>query len=105
MPRLTRPPAMPGEVEAAIETVGNRARAELLRTLAIHGPLTLSELADELGASRTGTHHHLVALEQHGLVRCDRPPEERRGRTVRWSLVPGAGQKMVDALAKYIAGH
>lgn len=104
MPRLTRPPAMPGEVEAAIETVGNRARAELLRALAIHGPLALSELSDELGASRTGTHHHLVALEQRDLVQCDHAPEERRGRTVRWSLIPGAGQKMVDSLGDYIAG-
>lgn len=105
MPRLTEPPGMPQEVVTAIETIGNRARTEILRLLATEGALSAGELAERLGATKSGVHHHLSALEADGLVSGDLPTDRRPGRVVRWCV----NRARVEALARtwldYTAGR
>ncbi|WP_454730354.1 ArsR/SmtB family transcription factor [Cellulosimicrobium protaetiae] len=105
MPRLTKPPGMPREVEVAIELIGNRARAEVLRALALHGTLTIAELADLLGATRPAVQGHLKALERQGLVAADVPPERRQGRRVQWQADRQQVEKVGTAFSDYIAGR
>lgn len=105
MPRLTKPPGMPREVEVAIELIGNRARAEVLRALALHGTLTIAELSDLLGATRPAVQGHLRALEGEGLVVADVPPERRQGRRVQWRTDRQAVERVGAAFGDYIAGR
>ncbi|GED11336.1 hypothetical protein CCE02nite_33350 [Cellulosimicrobium cellulans] len=105
MPRLTKPPGMPREVEVAIELVGNRARAEVLRALALHDTLTIAELADLLGATRQAVQSHLRAFEAQGLVHADVPPERRQGRRVQWQADRQQVEKVGTAFSDYIAGR
>jgi len=105
MPRLTTPPEMPREVAGAIETIGNRARTELLHQLGTCGPLTTTELADRIAAPRTSTHTHLVQLERAGLVVADEATGQRRGRTVRWSLNRQKVREAADAWSAYANGE
>jgi len=105
MPRLTKPPGMPREVEVAIELIGNRARAEVLRALALHDTLTIPELADLLGATRQAVQRHLRVLEAQELVHADVPPERRQGRRVQWRANQREVDKIGTAFADYIAGR
>ncbi|MGN7704977.1 ArsR/SmtB family transcription factor [Cellulosimicrobium composti] len=105
MPRLTRPPGMPREVEVAIELIGNRARAEVLRALALHDTLTIAELAELLDATRPAVHGHLKALEAQGLVDADIPAERRQGRRVHWRANRSEVEKVGTAFGDYIAGR
>lgn len=106
MPRLIEPPGMPQEVSTAIETIGNRARIEILRSLALHGPLTLTELADELEVGRSSTQRHLATLEEQGLVRGDIPSAERWRRVaVRWRVNADAVDDVLNALRTYLTGR
>ncbi|WP_402377980.1 ArsR/SmtB family transcription factor [Isoptericola rhizosphaerae] len=106
MPRLIEPPGMPEEVSTAIETIGNRARIEILRSLTLHGPLTLTELADDLGVGRSTTQRHLAALERQNLVAGDVPLEDRWHRAqVRWQVNTSTVDEAFAALRDYAAGR
>ena len=105
MPRLIQPPAMPQEVEAIIETIGNRARAQVLHELATRGQATAPELARLLGSNRARIGAHLKALEVAGLVRADISEGQRQGRTVRWSLDPACVEEHVRRLGDYLTGR
>lgn len=105
VPRLIQPPDMSREVQEIIEALGIATRVHVLRALALHGPATAPELARELNADRAGLHQHLRNLEEAGLVHADLPPEERRGRTVRWSADPQRVAAAVRKLGDYLAGR
>ena len=105
MPRLTEPPGMPLEVVTAIETIGNRARTQVLRLLATEGPLTAAELAERLGATKPSVHNHLAALEASGLVTGDLEASLRPGRTVRWSADRARVQRLAETWARYATGE
>lgn len=94
---------MPQEVSRAIDTVGNRARTELLHQLTAAGPLTTIEVAERASASRPSVMAHLLKLEAAGLVSADVLPERRHGRTVRWSVNRGEVRAVADAWARYAA--
>lgn len=96
---------MPQEVVTAIETIGNRARTQILRLLAAHGPLTAAELAAQLGATKPSVHSHLAALEAAGLVAGDLEVSQRPGRTVRWTVDRDRVQQLADTWARYAAGQ
>ncbi|MFS0701769.1 ArsR/SmtB family transcription factor [Cellulomonas sp. 179-A 4D5 NHS] len=104
MPRLTTPPDMPGEVAAAIEVIGNRVRARVLRELALHGPQTAVDLAAAIGQRREVVYQQLVVLEDAGLVSADEPPGRRLGRTVHWTVRDDAVQNLVARIGAYLAG-
>jgi predicted ArsR family transcriptional regulator len=105
MPRLTEPPGMPQEVVTAIETIGNRARTEILRLLTTQGPLTAAELAEHLGATKPSVHGHLAALEASGLVAGDVEFSQRPGRTVRWKANRRRIQQLATTWARYATGE
>lgn len=105
MPRLIQPPAMPQEVEAIIETIGNRARAQVLHELATQGQATAPELAHHLGSNRATTGAHLKALEAAGLVRADIPEGQRQGRAVRWTIDAERVDHYLRELGNYLTGH
>jgi DNA-binding transcriptional ArsR family regulator len=104
MPRLTQPPEMPRRVADAIEIIGNRARTELLHHLRTDGPLTTTELADHIGASRASTHAHLLQLEAFGLVDADEQQGQRSGRTVRWTVNRQQVRELAQQWSNYAAG-
>lgn len=59
----------------------SQGRMAVLRCLALHGPLNLSEIARLRGVSRQGVQRLAEALEQDGLVRASspaRPPRAKR---------------------------
>lgn len=105
MPRLTRPPKMPREVEVAIELIGNRARADIVRALSTHTTLTIPEIADIIGATRPAVLGHLNRLEERGLVEADTPSGQRRGRVVHWRVVPAEVERVGTAFLDYLAGR
>lgn len=87
MPRYVRPAQGPN-VEAAIEVLGNRARAALLRFLREHGPATRGEIAEALGMSPSTTYNQLKALAAAGVILSDPPVSaETHGARVKWSVV------------------
>lgn len=105
MPRLTTPPDMPREVSAAIDVIGNRVRARLVRELAVSGPQTTVELAKAIDQRREVVYEHLVLLEDARLICADEPAGRRLGRTVRWSVQPDAVQRLVAQIGTYLAGE
>lgn len=61
-------------------------RVRIRELLLLHGPLTVSELAAELGLSSPGVRRHLDAMRDAGQVSekvADRPGGTRRGRPAR----------------------
>ncbi len=87
MPRYVRPAHGPN-VEAAIEVLGNRARAALLRFLIEHGPATRGEIAEALDMSPSTTYNQLKALAAAGAIASDPPiSAETHGARVRWMVV------------------
>lgn len=68
MPRLSVPPAMSQEVSRAIEIIGNRARATIVRHIVLNGPSSATELATEVGAAREAVYVHLMLMEKTGVV-------------------------------------
>lgn len=77
------PGDMPNNVLAAIETIGNNVRTEILRLVSAQS-LTAIELADQIGVHPASIHRHLIVLERHGLVAADVAPGRRRGQSVTW---------------------
>lgn len=87
MPVLITPPGMPEDVVAAIETMGNRARTELLHLLSSAGrALTTQELTEALDGTRIRVREHLMEMESDGLVVANYPPGERAGRKLLWTV-------------------
>jgi DNA-binding transcriptional ArsR family regulator len=103
MPRHIEPAAMPRGVSAAIETIGNRVRTEILRALHSRGPLTTTELAEHVATRRETVHYHLTHLEEAGLVTGDQSGDDRaRRRVVRWTIQADAVRATLTALGAYI---
>lgn len=103
MPSLTQPPSMPGEVTAAIENIGNRARAQIIHELALHSPQSARELADKVGAHPGVVYQHLLQLESAELVVADTEAGRRAGKVVRWTVDVAAVDTMIHTLATYLA--
>lgn len=102
MPSLTQPPSMPGEVTAAIENIGNRARAQIIHELALHSPQSARELADRVGAHPGVVYQHLLQLESAHLVAADTEAGRRAGKIVRWTVNADAVDTMIRTLTKYL---
>lgn len=103
MPSLIYPPSMPGEVTAAIENIGNRARAQIIHELALHGPQTARELAAAVSANPDVVYQHLLRLESARLVAADAEAGHRAGKIVRWTVDRQAVDATVATLAAYLA--
>jgi len=93
---------MPGEVTAAIENIGNRARAQIIHELALHSPQSARELADKVGAHPGVVYQHLLQLERAGLVSSDTEAGRRAGKVVRWAVDTEAVRTMVRTLSAYL---
>jgi DNA-binding transcriptional ArsR family regulator len=96
---------MPREVVEAIEITGDGTRTEILHALVNQGPLTTTEVAEHLGATRSFTHRHLLALERAGAVVPDMAQPTRRGRIVRWSVNRTRVRQIADTWRIYAAGE
>ena len=97
---------MPEAVVIAIETMGNRARTELLRALSLsEKPLTTTELAAACVMNRVWTLKHLQAMEEHGIVAGDIPAGERHGRIVRWSVKKTRLDELAETWVSYASGQ
>jgi DNA-binding transcriptional ArsR family regulator len=108
MPRLIQP-NHPQEVEAAIEVLGNRAHAAILRYLHQKGPCTTGEilkgiiLVGNKKLTRPSLQHHLEALEAAGAVTADSPSGERRGKRVKYEAnIDGVGFELLPAYINYL---
>jgi len=64
------------------QTPVSHARLALLRSLALQGPSSSSEIARERGVTRQGIHRVAGVLEAEGLVRKRRDPRHRRKRVL-----------------------
>ncbi len=92
---------------AAIETMGNRARTEILRILLTEGAMTRTQIATRLAAEGADVPlrmvlRHLNAMEEQGLVVCDVPREVRHGRTPAWSANPDRPQQLAEQWLGYL---
>lgn len=96
---------MPLEVETVIALIGNRARSEIVRTLAQRGPLTASALAESVGVVRSRVHVHIAALEAEGLIAGDVPASERAGRTVHWAVNLAVVERALVVFRHYLRGN
>lgn len=113
MPSLITPPDMPEDVVEAIETLGNRARTEMLRLLLAHGPLTRAELNLQLRELATSgdkkipermVWNHLLAMEDAGLVSADVPRGQRQGKTTTWSADATRARQLATRWVEYVEG-
>lgn len=95
---------MPLEVETVVALIGNRARCEIVRTLAQRGPLTASALAESVGVVRSRVHVHIAALEEEGLITGDVPVSVRAGRTVRWAVNLAVVERALAVFKNYLRG-
>jgi DNA-binding transcriptional ArsR family regulator len=68
MPRLVLPPTMSPEVSKAIEIIGNRARAAIIRELTRQGPRTPTQLAGLINANREAVYVHIKKLQDLGVI-------------------------------------
>jgi DNA-binding transcriptional ArsR family regulator len=72
------------DVDAVFAALADPTRRRLLDQLSTDGPLTATELAGNYPVSRQAVVKHLSALAAAGLL-----DAERRGREVRYGVVPG----------------
>ncbi|HEV3227563.1 MAG TPA: metalloregulator ArsR/SmtB family transcription factor [Acidimicrobiales bacterium] len=68
---------------AVFEALADPTRRQVLSLVGRHGPVTATELAEQLPVSRQAVAKHLDALRTAGLVESD-----RHGRDVRFGLKP-----------------
>lgn len=110
MPRLIQP-NHPQEIEAAIEILGNRAHAAILRHLSHVGPCTTGEilrgltLDDGKKLTRPSLQHHLEALEMAGGISADHPVGRRHGRRVKYTAnIDNIEFDLIPAFVRYLRG-
>lgn len=110
MPRLIQP-NHPQEIEYAIEILGNRAHAVILRHLSQIGPSTTGEILKgvTLGGgkklTRPSLQHHLKALELSGAISADQPAGQRHGRRVKYTAsMDNIEFALIPAYVQYLRG-
>jgi DNA-binding transcriptional ArsR family regulator len=110
MPRLIQP-NHPQEVEAAIEVLGNRAHAAILRYLHQKGPCTTGEILNGIilngnkKLTRPSLQHHLEALEATGAVTVDFPVGQRHGKRVKYEAnIDAVEFELLPAYVNYLRG-
>lgn len=89
----------------AVAFMGNRAQADILRTLATEGPCTIGSLLRHLDMSRASVNKHLVTLEETGLVRGDPPTGKRHGRSVVYAIDENRIQVLANRYIQYVTGR
>ena len=104
MPKITRPVdiAWTSDVEAAIETFGNRGRNEIIRYLEGHGPVPRGDIVDAVSASEASVAQHLLALEETGAIVVDIAQGRRHGRSPRYSVDENRIKELLDAHQDYL---
>jgi DNA-binding HxlR family transcriptional regulator len=106
MPTLMQPD-LPGDVMRAIETLGSRARVEILHLLQTRGALSTAEIHEATPfqpAARRSLQLHLDALEREGFIVGTPGAGHRGGRLVTWEINAAAVRSALDTLASYVAG-
>ncbi|UAJ81759.1 helix-turn-helix transcriptional regulator (plasmid) [Leifsonia sp. ZF2019] len=82
-------PDRPDLVELAIDTLGNLARNQILRHIAINPETYFGKIRQAApGINPNTLSRHLRHLENAGLVTVDLPPAERKGRSPRYTTNP-----------------
>jgi DNA-binding transcriptional ArsR family regulator len=71
-------------VEGVFSALSDPTRRRVMAFLSERGPVSATDLAEELPVTRQAVAKHLAALEAAGLV-----ASERRGRERRFTLTPG----------------
>lgn len=111
MPRLIQP-NHPQEIEDAIEILGNRAHAAILRHLSQVGPSTTGEilkgltLGDGKKLTRPSLQHHLEALEMAGGICADHPAGQRHGRRVKYTAnIDNIEFVLIPSYVQYLRGQ
>lgn len=105
VPTLITPPEMPEAVVIAVETMGNRARIDILRMLVeAETAMTNLELAERLETNKISVRRHLLELEKQGLVIADLSAKERGSRTVHWRADPERFRQLLERLGAYVLG-
>ena len=106
MPVLITPPGMPEAVVGAIETMGNRARTELLHILgSTDRGMTTQELADAVDGNRIQVREHLLEMEKLQLVSANFPAGERAGRKILWQAHPERIAQLAKTWQEYAQGQ
>jgi DNA-binding MarR family transcriptional regulator len=69
----------------------------ILAKLKRKGPLTISELAEDMVMDRTTLGRNILPLERDGLIRIEQTPSDRRAKELRLTK---AGEKRLEAARK-----
>lgn len=104
MPRLIRP-KLPSDVEMAINFMGSRAQADVLRQLAILGPSTIGRLQTVVEISRPSLNRLLESLALMGLIVTDPPQGLRQGREVTYEVQQSRIRSLSRAYLDYVEGR
>lgn len=89
----------------AIGFIGNRAQADILRQLSIHGPCTVGQIQTVSEISRPSLNRHLSALEAAGLVTTDPPAGQRHGKSVTYRVEPKRIDQLAQEYVRYVRGQ
>ncbi len=101
MPRTVRPD-LPAEVEAAVSAFGNLVKVAVLRSLAIEGAATRSELAQRLGVTTSLLQKHLASLEASGVVGVVPARTEPGIRSRRYEMNRARVDQLISAITNGI---
>lgn len=100
-----KPVGFPDDLGRALDVLSTRARVAVLLALREHGPSTPIQLAEWLGVTRTLVRHHLLALEQLGILDIHPPRAETDVRKRYFSINEAALAFVLDAVWTHVAGH
>lgn len=89
------------EIDVAVNVLGNRINVAIVRFLAGRRSANMGTLQKALDINRVSLGAHLNEMEQYGVIVCDLPPEERRGRSVNYSLNANRFEALAVALTDY----
>lgn len=87
------------------ESLGNRARGEIVAKLSAEGAMSTVQIEKHLGVARGTVIEHLTKLEALGLVKADTPREHRHGRAVTWSVDAARLDELLAEFAAYVRGQ
>ena len=82
-----------GKMANVLKTIAHPLRLSVIEALDSHGPMTVTELINQLHVEQSLLSHHLTKMKDRGILAA-----ERDGKNIRYELAEDALTRVFDCL-------